>query len=134
MITREKILRSEEYWFDGAQNELFRQLTNYMEREKLTQTDLAKRLGVTKGYVSQILNGNFNYTLKKLVELSISIGMAPTVSYESLESILARENMVKLASITYDDRRTISIATNSENSSSIGIEPHYSQPQSINAA
>jgi transcriptional regulator with XRE-family HTH domain len=40
-----------------------------MKANNLNQGDVAKKLGVSNAYVSQILNGNFNFTLKKLIEL-----------------------------------------------------------------
>ena len=58
-------------WFADAQNELYRQVVTYMEKEGLNQTELACRLGVTKGYISQILKGDFNYTLKKLIAMGL---------------------------------------------------------------
>ncbi|MEX2232314.1 MAG: helix-turn-helix transcriptional regulator [Cyclobacteriaceae bacterium] len=88
MFTREELLRSPEYWFEEAQNELFRQVVEYKERKGINQTQLAKELGVTKGYVSQILKGEFNYTLKKLIEISLAIGQVPKVEYGSLEKII----------------------------------------------
>ena len=91
MITREQLLSSSEYWFEEAQNELYRQLTAYQEQKGINQTQLAEELGVTKGYVSQILKGNFNYTLKKLIEISLSIGLVPRISYTSLVSVVEND-------------------------------------------
>jgi predicted XRE-type DNA-binding protein len=81
-MTREKLLKSPAYWFEYQQNELFRQVDEYMRSEKINQTELAERLDVSKGYISQILNGNFNYTLKKLIEISLSIGLVPQIGYK----------------------------------------------------
>ena len=88
MFTRKELLSSPEYWFEDAQNELYRQVVEYKEKKKITQTELAKELGVTKGYVSQILKGEFNYTLKKLIEISLAIGQVPKIEYISLSKII----------------------------------------------
>jgi transcriptional regulator with XRE-family HTH domain len=95
MITREELLRSPEYWFQGEQNELYRQVVAYMEREGINRTQLAERLGVTKGYVSQILNGNFNYTLKRLIDLALAIGLVPRIQYQNLEMMINAEKTTK---------------------------------------
>jgi transcriptional regulator with XRE-family HTH domain len=96
MFSREELLRSPEYWFEEAQNELYRQVVEYKERKEINQTQLAEELGVTKGYVSQILKGEFNYTLKKLIEISMAIGQVPKIEYSSLEKIIEDDNKSQL--------------------------------------
>ena len=100
MITREELIKSPEYWFEEAQNELFRQVMAYIEKEGITQTELASRLGVSKGYVSQILNGNFNYTLKKLIEVSLAIGIIPKIKYQAIEQEI-KEDTRKINVVKY---------------------------------
>lgn len=84
MLKKEKIIQTPEYWLESIQNELYNHVSAYMEKEGLNQSDLAKKLGVTKGYISQVLNGNFNFTLKKLIELSLSIGMIPNLQFKNI--------------------------------------------------
>lgn len=91
MVTREELLNSPEYWFEEAQNELYRRVIEFMEKEGLNQTQLAQKLGVSKGYISQVLKGEFNYTLKKLIELSIAIGKAPHIEYKAIQEILKED-------------------------------------------
>lgn len=95
MFTREEVLRSPEYWFEEAQNELYRQVVEYMEKSGLNQTQLAEKLGVSKGYVSQILKGEFNYTLKKLIEISLAVGKVPQVEYKRIEEVINEESKTK---------------------------------------
>ncbi len=92
MFTREELLRSPEYWFEDAQNELYRQVIEYKERKGINQTQLAEELGVSKGYVSQILKGEFNYTLKTLIDISLAIGIVPKIEYKSIESVIEEDN------------------------------------------
>lgn len=94
-MTREKILQSPAYWFEYEQNELYRQVTEYLERENINQTELAERLNVNKSYISQILNGNFNYTLKKLIEISLAIGVVPRIKYNKLDEVIKEDNLLK---------------------------------------
>lgn len=88
MITREELLKTEEYWFERIQNEIFRQVDAYLKENQLTQTQFAEQLGVSKGYVSQIMKGEFNYTLKKLIELSLAVGKVPFLEFKSPKEII----------------------------------------------
>lgn len=91
MITREELLQSPEYWFENAQNDLYGQVMEYMKKEGLNQSQLAEKLGVSKGYISQVLKGEFNYTLKKLIELSLAVGKVPVIEYKTVHEVLAED-------------------------------------------
>lgn len=89
MKTREELLRNDAYWTAKIQTELFSQVNDYLKKNpKGGQTLLAKKIGKTKGYISQILNGNFDHKISKLAELSIAIGKAPIISYYDLEEYI----------------------------------------------
>jgi transcriptional regulator with XRE-family HTH domain len=51
-----------------------RQIEKAMEAAGINQAELAKRLGVTEGRVSQVLNNPGNLTLKKIVEYVRALG------------------------------------------------------------
>lgn len=42
---------------------------------------MAKKMGVSNAYISQVLNGNFNFTLRKLIELGLAIGKVPRIEF-----------------------------------------------------
>lgn len=88
MLTREELLKSPDYWFEAAQNDLFAEVKQYLDKENITQTELAERLNVSKGYISQIMNGNANFTMKKLIEFFILIGKVPQIKYVDLEKVI----------------------------------------------
>lgn len=92
MLTREELLKTPEYWFEQAQNDLCRHVCEYMEKEGINQTQLAEKLGVSKGYISQIMKGEFNYTLKKLIELSMAVGKVPQIGYKSTSDVIVEDN------------------------------------------
>ena len=77
-ITRDELLTSEEFLLGNIQFELYHDIKNYLESNGLSQTDFAMEMKVTKGYVSQILNGDFDHKLSKLVHLYKCIGIAVT--------------------------------------------------------
>lgn len=95
-MPREKILSSPVYWFDKAQNDLFRQFHYYMEGQNINQTQLAERLGITKGRVSQILQGESNFSMKTLIELGLSIGVIPKIKYVTIEDEIKADEEKKL--------------------------------------
>lgn len=80
----EDLIKSREYWLETIQNNLYGQVHGFMEKAGINQTQLAERLGVTKGYVSQVLNGHFNHSLEKLIELSLAIGVVPDITFKSI--------------------------------------------------
>jgi transcriptional regulator with XRE-family HTH domain len=92
MLKGEELVSKPEYWLEIIQNEIFRQVTAYLKENNMTQNQLAEQLGVTKGYVSQIMKGEFNYTLKKLIELSLAVGKAPVINFMPLAEIISAES------------------------------------------
>jgi len=52
-----------------------------MSKNKITQSEIASRLGVSSSYVSQVLNGNFNFTLKKLIEIGLMMNKVPSIEF-----------------------------------------------------
>jgi transcriptional regulator with XRE-family HTH domain len=58
----------------------------------MSQTQLAIQLGVSKGYISQVMKGEFNFTLKKLIELSLAVGKAPAIVFKPLAEFTPTED------------------------------------------
>lgn len=85
MKSREELIHSKAYWMVKIQNDLYGKVEEYMQKNNLNRTEMAKQLGVTKGYLSQVLNGDFNHKLSKLVELSLAIGVAPLIEFPDLQ-------------------------------------------------
>lgn len=71
-----------EFILTQLQNEIYRELMAYMEKHGLNKKQMAERLGVSPAYVSQILNGQFNFTVMRLVELSLAIDKVPVIRLE----------------------------------------------------
>ena len=88
MFTKEELFESPAYLLTLYQNEIFREVHGYMQENGITQKELAKKLGVSDAYVSQILNGKFNFTLKKLIELGLAIGRIPKIKFVPQAAVL----------------------------------------------
>jgi transcriptional regulator with XRE-family HTH domain len=91
MTPREELLRSPAYWLTHLQIEIFNLLNTYMEENNLTREQVAEKLKVSPSYVAQILNGNFNFKISKLIELALLVGRTPIIQFETIGQILKAE-------------------------------------------
>jgi transcriptional regulator with XRE-family HTH domain len=80
-MTHEELLNTPEYWTTQIQLELYEMVEKFLKENNMSRTDFAKMLGVSKGYVSQLLNGDFDHRVSKLVELALAIGYRPELSF-----------------------------------------------------
>ena len=69
-MDRKEVLKSPEYWTAKTQIELYNQAESFMKETGRNKTQLAEYLGVSKGYVSQLLN-----------ELSLAFGVIPQIDF-----------------------------------------------------
>lgn len=81
MFTKEELLEGPQYLLTKYQNEIYHELMEYMQSNNLTQKEVAKKWGVSNSYVSQVLNGHFNFTLKKLIEIGLMMGKVPALEF-----------------------------------------------------
>lgn len=87
-MQREDLLRNREYWIIKIQSDLYEVVENYMKKNNLSRTDFAKKLKVTKGYITQVLKGDFNHKITKLIDLSLASGKAPILHFVDLEKYI----------------------------------------------
>lgn len=73
---------SEELVFDVTEDILI-----LMEDKEISKKELADRLGKTKAYISQLLSGSKNITLKTLSDVCHAIGVKPIVEFKDIEEI-----------------------------------------------
>lgn len=69
------------YWTQLIQLSIYDMIKSYLSSHGLTQKEFAEQLGVSKGYVSQILNGDFDHRLSKMVQLGLACGMVPDIEF-----------------------------------------------------
>lgn len=81
----EDLIKTPEYWTTKMQLDLYEKVEKYMTDHQLNRSDLAKKLGVSKGYVTQLLNGDSDHRMSKLAELALSIGYYPTLDFKRIE-------------------------------------------------
>jgi Helix-turn-helix. len=66
---RRRLLREEQFIVHASEK-----LVELLERESVTRVELARRLGKTKGFVSQILAGDKNLTLRTVADVCDALG------------------------------------------------------------
>ena len=99
MITRKELINSKEYWLVKFQNALYEQVEKYLSENNISKTEFANKLGVSKGYVSQILNGDFDHKISKFIELSLAINKIPFLKFESLEKCVFLDSIGALDTV-----------------------------------
>ncbi len=68
-IKNRRLLRQEELILQAAT-----MLSELLERDGITKVELAGKLGVTKGFVTQILAGDKNLTLRTIADVADALG------------------------------------------------------------
>lgn len=84
-MTRKDLITSPEYWTTHIQLDLYESAVKFMQTTGKNRKELAEHLGVSKSYVTQLLNGNFDHRLSKLVELALAFGCIPKMEFVSTE-------------------------------------------------
>lgn len=91
-MERKELLQQESYWITKIQLDLYGQIDQYMKSNKLNKTQFAEKLGVTKGYLSQVLNGDFDHKLSRLVRLAMAIGKVPMIEFKNLNDVIETDS------------------------------------------
>jgi predicted XRE-type DNA-binding protein len=100
MLTQKQLIRTTEYWQEKIQNDLYQELMTYMKANNINRSELAKEWNVSKGYVSQVMNGNFNFTTQKLIELALHMEIAPVMDFKPISELEGYNMIVKPQNIT----------------------------------
>lgn len=95
-MTRQQLLKSKEHWTLQIQSDLYEVIKDYMRKNNLNRSDLAKKYNVSKGYITQIMNGNFDHKLSKLVDMSLKAGKVPILHFVDLEKYIEDDKTGKV--------------------------------------
>jgi len=87
-IKKESILRDATYWEELIKTQLFQIVEQHLEDNQMTKKDFAHKIGVSKGYVSQVLNGDRDHRLSKIVEFALAVGKAPFLCLQDLNKVI----------------------------------------------
>jgi transcriptional regulator with XRE-family HTH domain len=109
MKTRKDVLNNKGYWTADIQLKLYDSIRDFMKIHNMNQTQLAKHLKVTKGYITQILNGDFDHKISKLVDLSLAIGKVPNLYLEDVDKYVEDDEM-DISHISQRERPKITLS------------------------
>lgn len=90
-MKRADLLKSSEYWITKIQIALYDCAEKFMTKTGKNRTQLAEHLGVSKGYVSQVLHGDYDHRLSKFVELTLSFGYVPRIEFVPVEQVITED-------------------------------------------
>ena len=48
---------------------------------------------MSKGYISQVLNGDYDHRMSKFIKLSLSFGYVPYITFKPLNAVLLEDAM-----------------------------------------
>ena len=92
---------SVDYWLDIAQTDFAREMHRRMKDLNVNPTELARRMGTSKAYISQLLDGG-NFTLQTMVKIAMALGSVVHVNLESSEERASRASREAGAKVVVD--------------------------------
>jgi|SRR5580658_3370254 transcriptional regulator with XRE-family HTH domain len=98
-MNREELLSTKEYVVSQIQLNLLNLIGDYKKKNKLKDFQLADELGVSKGYVSQLLNVTFDHKISKLVDLALACDTMPLVYFVDLKEFIQQDANDKVYNI-----------------------------------
>lgn len=101
-MERKDLLRSPEYWTASIQLLLYNCAEKFMKATGRNRTQLAEHLGVTKGYVSQVLNGDYDHKLSKFVKMALAFGYVPKIEFVPVEEYIQEEDFMRTRKDLYN--------------------------------
>lgn len=63
------------------------QIVSAMQEQEVSRSELAKRMGVSRAYITKLLRGEGNTTLRTLVRVALALDLRPRVSFVEPESM-----------------------------------------------
>ena len=108
---RKRILDEPSYWIEDVNISLYDAIVKFKKKNSLKQKDIAKKLNLSEGRLSQIMNdGDINFTIEKLIKMVIAVGKYPSIELKDQEEFLRKEELShNLSSMLFELSKQISI-------------------------
>lgn len=123
-MKRENLIKSREYLISKIQLGVLNLIGNYKDKKKLKDYQLAEELGVSKGYVSQILNASVDHKISKVVDLSLSCDAVPLIFFVPIDEYLKTDLQDKIYEIIPVHRPISVTFTNNAGASTLNPQRH----------
>ena len=72
----------DEYWIADVILQFTMQLHEQMQKQGISKTELASRIGASQPYITRILKGRDNLTIATMVKLARAVGLTVQVSLD----------------------------------------------------
>ena len=79
---------SPDYWANLFTLELTEDILKVMKNKKISQKKLSGLLGTSEAYVSKVLNGDENLSIKSITKLSLALGCVPHIHIAAKDTIV----------------------------------------------
>ena len=79
----EKAKKHDDYWIAGVMIEFTEMVCKLLDEQKMTRTELAEKLNVSSAYITKLLRGNANVTLKTIVRLARVFGKEINIEFQN---------------------------------------------------
>lgn len=110
---------TQSYEREVARAEISDQIHRLMELNKVRPSELARRLGKSRAYVTKVLQGNANFTIDTLVEIARALDcrympvLLPKVLWQQVEAIRLSANAANVSEgVTYPSDKYEPVSTN----------------------
>ncbi len=84
------------YAIEGLVTEAGEFIARLMEERGVTKAELARRLGKSRAYITQMLSGSANLTIRTLAELAYALGAEVKLEAVPLESVERKQARAEL--------------------------------------
>jgi transcriptional regulator with XRE-family HTH domain len=102
----EELIQTETYWLTRFQAMLFNAINEYMKTQQLNRKQLADKLGVSKGYITQVMNGDFDHKISTFIKLVLAAQKVPDLKLISLDDFIAKQSAVIQINTEYKSETT----------------------------
>jgi transcriptional regulator with XRE-family HTH domain len=79
-----------EFRAEGVILDITEKIVAKMEEKNISRAELARRLGVSKAFITKLLNGNTNLTLKTMVSVAAALGCELNIDICPHGAVVAR--------------------------------------------
>lgn len=85
------LIKTEEYWTTHFQTLLYEAVDDYLKKTGKKKSAFADEIGVSKGYVSQVLNGDADHKISTFVRFVLASGLVPSLNLITVEEYLEKQ-------------------------------------------
>jgi len=90
-MERQELITNKEYILAGMQLKILNLLEEFMQNKNLKRNELAEKLEVTKGYISQIMNVAYDHKLTKVIELALACEKVPMLFFVEMDKLIQED-------------------------------------------